>query len=198
MTAREGYGPDASGESVGSIYEYTLAADVLDEAAPSGRKSALPIQAVRRIETLPGVQAHDRFDVAGRIAGVRCLLHGLIATLADPARARSPESSVRPPAPTDLFALGRSQRARGSAPRGPSNPALDRQHLEHGPHIPNATPISGVPTPRPSAQPRTPTADPSAVPSAVPLHHLRLSAKDQALHSPVEPAERNYFKSTAF
>lgn len=46
------------------------------------RRFVTAVQAVRRIETPPGVQAqHDWFDVASRIAGVRCLLHGLIGTL---------------------------------------------------------------------------------------------------------------------
>lgn len=41
-----------------------------------------PIQAVRRVETPPGVQAqHDWFDFDGRIAGERRALHGLIGTL---------------------------------------------------------------------------------------------------------------------
>lgn len=46
------------------------------------RRFVTPIQAVRRIETPPGVQAqHDWFDVVGRIAGVELMLHGLIGTL---------------------------------------------------------------------------------------------------------------------
>ena len=46
------------------------------------RRFRTPIQAVRRIETPPGVQAqHDWFDVVGRIAGVECMLHGLIGIL---------------------------------------------------------------------------------------------------------------------
>lgn len=46
------------------------------------RFPAAPVQAVRRIETPPGVQAqHDWFDFEGVIAGERCLLHGLIGTL---------------------------------------------------------------------------------------------------------------------
>lgn len=46
------------------------------------RRFVTPIQAVRRIETPPGVQAqHDWFDVVSWIAGVRCMLHGLIGTL---------------------------------------------------------------------------------------------------------------------
>ena len=41
-----------------------------------------PVQAVRRVETPPGVQAqHDWFDFAGTIAGERRALHGLIGTL---------------------------------------------------------------------------------------------------------------------
>lgn len=41
-----------------------------------------PIQAVRRVETPPGVQAqHDWFDFDGVIAGERRSLHGLIGTL---------------------------------------------------------------------------------------------------------------------
>lgn len=41
-----------------------------------------PIQAVRRVETPPGVQAqHDWFDFDGVIAGERRPLHGLIGTL---------------------------------------------------------------------------------------------------------------------
>jgi transposase len=41
-----------------------------------------PIQAVRRVETPPGVQAqHDWFDFEGVIAGERRSLHGLIGTL---------------------------------------------------------------------------------------------------------------------
>jgi len=41
-----------------------------------------PIQAVRRVETPPGVQAqHDWFDFDGVIAGKRRALHGLIGTL---------------------------------------------------------------------------------------------------------------------
>ena len=41
-----------------------------------------PVQAVRRVETPPGVQAqHDWFDFDGVIAGERRALHGLIGTL---------------------------------------------------------------------------------------------------------------------
>lgn len=41
-----------------------------------------PTQAVRRVETPPGVQAqHDWFDFEGAIAGERRALHGLIGTL---------------------------------------------------------------------------------------------------------------------
>jgi transposase len=41
-----------------------------------------PMQAVRRVETPPGVQAqHDWFDFEGVIAGERRTLHGLIGTL---------------------------------------------------------------------------------------------------------------------
>lgn len=41
-----------------------------------------PVQAVRRVETPPGVQAqHDWFDFEGVIAGERRSLHGLIGTL---------------------------------------------------------------------------------------------------------------------
>jgi transposase len=46
------------------------------------RFTAAPVQAVRRIETPPGVQAqHDWFDFEGRIAGERRALHGLIGAL---------------------------------------------------------------------------------------------------------------------
>jgi transposase len=46
------------------------------------RFPAAPVQAVRRIETPPGVQAqHDWFDFEGMIAGERRALHGLIGTL---------------------------------------------------------------------------------------------------------------------
>jgi len=46
------------------------------------RFAAAPVQAIRRVETPPGVQAqHDWFDVEGRIAGERLALHGLIGTL---------------------------------------------------------------------------------------------------------------------
>jgi transposase len=46
------------------------------------RFPAAPVQAVRRIETPPGVQAqHDWFDFEGVIAGERRVLHGLIGTL---------------------------------------------------------------------------------------------------------------------
>lgn len=46
------------------------------------RFAAAPIQAVRRVETPPGVQAqHDWFDFDGVIAGERRALHGLIGTL---------------------------------------------------------------------------------------------------------------------
>ena len=46
------------------------------------RRFRTPVQAVRRIETPPGVQAqHDWFDVMSRIAGERLMLHGLIGTL---------------------------------------------------------------------------------------------------------------------
>jgi len=39
-------------------------------------------QAVRRVETPPGVQAqHDWFDFPAQIAGERCVLHGLLGTL---------------------------------------------------------------------------------------------------------------------
>lgn len=42
-----------------------------------------PVQAVRRVELPPGVQAqHDWFDWPGVIAGRPCALHGLIGTLA--------------------------------------------------------------------------------------------------------------------
>jgi transposase len=42
-----------------------------------------PIQAVRRVELPPGVQAqHDWFDWPGVVAGEACELHGLIGTLA--------------------------------------------------------------------------------------------------------------------
>lgn len=41
-----------------------------------------PVQAVRRVETPPGIQAqHDWFDFEGLIAGERRALHGLIGTL---------------------------------------------------------------------------------------------------------------------
>lgn len=41
-----------------------------------------PVQAIRRVETPPGVQAqHDWFDFEGRINGERQALHGLIGTL---------------------------------------------------------------------------------------------------------------------
>ncbi|MHB2034992.1 MAG: IS21 family transposase [Gemmatimonadaceae bacterium] len=43
---------------------------------------APPVQAVRRVETPPGVQAqHDWFDWPAQLAGERCVLHGLIGTL---------------------------------------------------------------------------------------------------------------------
>lgn len=46
------------------------------------RFAAAPVQAVRRVETPPGVQAqHDWFDFDGVIAGERRALHGLIGTL---------------------------------------------------------------------------------------------------------------------
>ena len=46
------------------------------------RRFVTPVQAVRRIETPPGVQAqHDWFDVVSRIAGEQCTRHGLIGTL---------------------------------------------------------------------------------------------------------------------
>jgi transposase len=46
------------------------------------RFAAPPVQAVRRVETPPGVQAqHDWFDFEGVIAGERRSLHGLIGTL---------------------------------------------------------------------------------------------------------------------
>lgn len=46
------------------------------------RFPAAPVQAVRRIETPPGVQAqHDWFDFEGVIGGERRALHGLIGTL---------------------------------------------------------------------------------------------------------------------
>jgi transposase len=46
------------------------------------RRFPTPVQAVRRVETPPGVQAqHDWFDFQGRIAGERRALHGLIGTL---------------------------------------------------------------------------------------------------------------------
>jgi transposase len=46
------------------------------------RFPADPVQAVRRVETPPGVQAqHDWFDFDGVIAGERRALHGLIGTL---------------------------------------------------------------------------------------------------------------------
>src|ERR1043166_1332504 len=46
------------------------------------RFAAPPIQAVRRVETPPGVQAqHDWFDFEGVIAGERRSLHALIGTL---------------------------------------------------------------------------------------------------------------------
>jgi transposase len=46
------------------------------------RFASPPIQAVRRVETPPGVQAqHDWFDFEGVIAGERRSLHGLIGTL---------------------------------------------------------------------------------------------------------------------
>jgi len=41
-----------------------------------------PVQAIRRVETPPGVQAqHDWFDVESRIAGERWAMHGLLGTL---------------------------------------------------------------------------------------------------------------------
>ena len=41
-----------------------------------------PVQAIRRVETPPGVQAqHDWFDVETRIAGARWPMHGLLGTL---------------------------------------------------------------------------------------------------------------------
>lgn len=44
---------------------------------------APPVQAVRRVELPPGVQAqHDGFEWPGVIAGQPCALHGLIGTLA--------------------------------------------------------------------------------------------------------------------
>jgi transposase len=47
------------------------------------RFAAAPVQAVRRVETPPGVQAqHDWFDFESVIAGERQVLHGLIGTLA--------------------------------------------------------------------------------------------------------------------
>ena len=47
------------------------------------RFAAPPVQAVRRVETPPGVQAqHDWFDFESVIAGERQALHGLIGTLA--------------------------------------------------------------------------------------------------------------------
>jgi transposase len=46
------------------------------------RRFVAPVQAVRRVETPPGVQAqHDWFDFQGRIAGEWRALHGLIGTL---------------------------------------------------------------------------------------------------------------------
>ena len=46
------------------------------------RRFQTPVQAVRRVETPPGVQAqHDWFDFQGRIAGEHRALHGLIGTL---------------------------------------------------------------------------------------------------------------------
>jgi transposase len=46
------------------------------------RFAAPPVQAIRRVETPPGVQAqHDWFDFDGVIAGERRPLHGLIGTL---------------------------------------------------------------------------------------------------------------------
>jgi len=46
------------------------------------RFAAAPVQAVRRVETPPGVQAqHDWFDFDGVIGGERRPLHGLIGTL---------------------------------------------------------------------------------------------------------------------
>ena len=46
------------------------------------RFAARPMQAVRRVETPPGVQAqHDWFDFEGVIGGERRALHGLIGTL---------------------------------------------------------------------------------------------------------------------
>jgi len=47
------------------------------------RRFPEPVQAVRRVETPPGVQAqHDWFDITVRIAGAVEPLHGLIGTLA--------------------------------------------------------------------------------------------------------------------
>lgn len=49
---------------------------------------ALPVRAVRRVETPPGVQAqHDWFDTMVRVAGVLTPIHGLLGTLSH-ARAR--------------------------------------------------------------------------------------------------------------
>jgi transposase len=46
------------------------------------RRFPAPVQAVRRVETPPGVQAqHDWFDFPARIAGERQPLHGLLGTL---------------------------------------------------------------------------------------------------------------------
>lgn len=46
------------------------------------RFAASPVQAVRRVETPPGVQAqHDWFDFEGVVGGARVALHGLIGTL---------------------------------------------------------------------------------------------------------------------
>jgi len=45
--------------------------------------AAAPVQAIRRVETPPGVQAqHDWFEWPGVIGGERCTLYGLIGTLA--------------------------------------------------------------------------------------------------------------------
>lgn len=60
--------------------------DVVLEASGMGgaplsprRFAAAPVQAVRRVETPPGVQAqHGWFDVTGGLDGARVPLHGLI------------------------------------------------------------------------------------------------------------------------
>ncbi len=46
------------------------------------RFAAAPVQAVRRVETPPGIQAqHDWFDVTVRLAGALTPVHGLLGTL---------------------------------------------------------------------------------------------------------------------